>query len=177
MMKKRLLYDNMILKESQITGVMVQYYKACKRELWFYLNQINMNYDNDDIEIGKLIHENSYKREKKEIRLENMVFDFVKNKDEIEVYEINKSSKLTIGVSYQLYFYICTLKKSNINAKGYLVYPKEKKKDEVTLTDELINELKEIMKDIIKISDLQRPPEAINKPYCRRCTYYELCMI
>ena len=32
-----------------ITGVMVQYYVTCKRELWFYCNQINMNYDNDDI--------------------------------------------------------------------------------------------------------------------------------
>lgn len=42
-----------------ITGVMVQYYVTCKRELWFYCNQINMNYDNDDISIGKLIHEKS----------------------------------------------------------------------------------------------------------------------
>ena len=66
-MKKHLLYDIMTIKESEITGVMVQYYKVCQRELWFYLNQINMNYDNDDIDIGRLIHENTYKREKKEL--------------------------------------------------------------------------------------------------------------
>ena len=36
----------------RVTGVMVQYYVACKRELWFFANQINMNYDNDDISIG-----------------------------------------------------------------------------------------------------------------------------
>ena len=47
----------MTMKESEVTGVMVQYYKVCKRELWFYLNQINMNYDNEDIDIGKIIHE------------------------------------------------------------------------------------------------------------------------
>lgn len=167
----------MILKESQITGVMVQYYKVCNRELWFYIHQINMNYDNDDIEIGKLIHENSYKREKKEIRLENLVFDFVKKKDEIEIYEIKKSSKLTIGGSYQLYFYLWTLKKSNINAKGYLVYPKEKKKEKVELTDEIIKELIDITKEIINISKQEKPPKSNNKPYCKKCTYYELCMI
>lgn len=55
----------MIIKESEITGVMVQYFKVCKRELWFYIHQINMNYDNDDIEIGKLIHENSTNEKKK----------------------------------------------------------------------------------------------------------------
>ena len=111
-MKKHLLYDIMTIKESEITGVMVQYYKVCQRELWFYLNQINMNYDNDDIDIGRLIHENSYKREKKEIRLDNLVFDFVKTKNEIEIYEVKKSSKLTIGALYQLYFYLWILKKS-----------------------------------------------------------------
>ena len=167
----------MIIKESEITGVMVQYFKVCKRELWFYINQINMNYDNDDIEIGKLIHENSYKREKKEIRLENLVFDFVKNKNEIEIYEIKKSSKLTIGGSYQLYFYLWTLKKSNINAKGYLVYPKEKKKKLIELNNEIINELNEITQDIIDIAKQKKPPKPINKPYCKKCTYYELCMI
>ena len=35
-----------------ITGVMVQYYKACWRELWFFANQINMDYESEDIEIG-----------------------------------------------------------------------------------------------------------------------------
>ena len=85
------------MKDSQITGVMIQYYKICKRELWFYMNQINMNYDNNDIEIGRLIHENSYKREKKEIRVDNLVFDFIQTKDKLTVFEVKKSSKITIG--------------------------------------------------------------------------------
>lgn len=70
------------MKKEDITGVMVQYFVVCKRELWFYIKQINMNYNNDDISIGKAIHEKSYKRENKEIRIDNIVFDFVKKDNE-----------------------------------------------------------------------------------------------
>ena len=167
----------MTLKKSEVTGVMVQYYKVCHRELWFYIHQINMNYDNDDISIGRLIHENSYKREKKEIRLDNIVFDFVKNQDILTVYEIKKSSKLTIGGHYQLYFYLWTLKNANITARGEVIYPKEKKKEKIELTPEIENEITEIISGIQDISQLKTPPTPQPKPYCKRCTYFELCMI
>ena len=165
------------MKESEVTGVMVQYYKVCQRELWFYLNQINMNYDNDDIDIGRLIHENSYKREKKEIRLDNIVFDFVKKKDILTVYEIKKSSKLTIGGHYQLYYYLWTLKNADIEAIGEVVYPKEKKKEKIELTGEIEEEMRKIVAGIQEISLLKTPPKAESKLYCRKCTYYELCMV
>ncbi len=51
----------------RITGVMVQYYKACWRELWFFANGINMDYESEDIAIGRLIHEKSYSREMRNI--------------------------------------------------------------------------------------------------------------
>lgn len=116
------------MKDSQITGVMIQYYKICKRELWFYMNQINMNYDNNDIEIGRLIHENSYKREKKEIRVDNLVFDFIQTKDKLTVFEVKKSSKITIGALYQLYYYLYTLKKRRYRSKRNVSISKRKEK-------------------------------------------------
>lgn len=117
-----------MMKDSQITGVMIQYYKICKRELWFYMNQINMNYDNNDIEIGRLIHENSYKREKKEIRVDNLVFDFIQTKDKLTVFEVKKSSKITIGALYQLYYYLYTLKKCRYRSKRNVSISKRKEK-------------------------------------------------
>lgn len=104
-----------------ITGVMVQYYVTCKRELWFYCNQINMNYDNDDISIGKLIHEKSYSRENKEVRVDNLVFDYVKKDGCLSIFEVKKSSKLTIGAEYQLYFYLYTMSRFVSEVKGVLV--------------------------------------------------------
>ena len=82
-----------------------------------------MNYNNEDIAIGNLIHEKSYKRESKEIKVDNMVFDFVKTGDDLVIYEIKKSSKLTIGAKYQLYFYLYSLRLLKSNITGILVYP------------------------------------------------------
>lgn len=160
-----------------ITGVMVQYYVTCKRELWFYCNQINMNYDNDDISIGKLIHEKSYSRENKEVRVDNLVFDYVKKDGCLSIFEVKKSSKLTIGTEYQLYFYLYTMSRFVSEVKGVLVYPKEKKKEELKLDDEKIKEIESILEGILHISALEKPPIAKNKNYCKKCSFYELCMV
>lgn len=165
------------MKKGDITGVMVQYFMVCKRELWFYINQINMNYNNDDISIGKFLHENSYKRENKEVRIDNMVFDFVKKGDELVIFEIKKSSKLTIGAKFQLYFYLYNLRLLKQNVKGILVYPKERKNEEIVLTNKIINEMEEIIDGILNISNLNNPPIAEKQPFCKQCSFYELCMV
>lgn len=156
---------------------MVQYYVTCKRELWFFANQINMNYNNDDIDIGRYIHEKSYSRENKEIKMDNMVFDYVKNKDDLTIFEVKKSSSLTIGAKYQLYFYLYSMRNYGKEVKGVLVYPKERKREEVILTDEIIEEMENIIEDIHKIVDLNKPPKAVKKPYCKGCSFFELCMV
>ena len=165
------------MEKENISGVMVQYFLTCKRELWFYINQINMNYNNDDISIGKAIHERSYSRENKEIRVDNMVFDFIKDNDGLTVFEVKKSSRLTIGAKYQLYFYLYNLRLVEPSVKGVLVYPKERKKEELVLDEKIIEEMDEIIEGIIEVSNLKAPPVVENKPYCRRCSFYELCMV
>ena len=160
-----------------ITGVMVQYFVTCKRELWFYINQINMNYNNDDISIGKAIHAKSYSRENKEIRVDNIVFDFIRNSDGLTIFEMKKSSRLTIGAKYQLYFYLYNLRLIETSVRGVLVYPKERKKEEILLDEKIIREMDEILKGIIEISNLTTPPIAEKKPFCKRCSFYELCMV
>lgn len=165
------------MKKEDVTGVMVQYYMLCKRELWFYINQVNMNYNNDDISIGKALHENSYKRENKEIRVDNIVLDFIKHGDDLVIFEVKKSSKLKIGAKYQLYFYLYSLRMLNQDIRGELLYPKERKKEKLILTDEIIEEIENIIEGIIKISNLNKPPFAEKKPYCKGCSFYELCMV
>lgn len=165
------------MEKENISGVMVQYYVTCKRELWFYINQINMNYNNDDISIGKAIHGKSYSRENKEIRLDNMVFDFIKNDDGLTIFEMKKSSRLTLGAKYQLYFYLYNLRLIKPDVRGVLAYPKERKKEEIVLDDDIIEEMERILDGILEVSNLNEPPLAENKPYCKRCSFYELCMV
>ncbi len=161
----------------RITGVMVQYYKACWRELWFFANGINMDYESEDIAIGRLIHEKSYSRERKNINLGEVSFDFVKHGKENIIFEVKKSSRLEEPVRWQLYYYLWYAKKLGKKLKGMLVYPKEKKREIVELTPEIEEELERIREEIPKIVSLPAPPRPEKKPYCRRCTYYELCWV
>ena len=163
----------------KITGVMVQYYKACKRKLWFYANQINMNYEDENISIGRLIHETSYPDERKNIIIDNTIaIDFIKKEGEQLIFEVKKSSKLKIPTLYQVYYYLWYLKnKKEININGMLVYPKEKKREEISLTPEIEKEIEFIVQDIPKILEQKTPPKAENKKYCRKCSYYEFCRV
>ena len=41
--------------EKDITGIMVYYYEVCKRKLWYYYHNINMEQNNENVAIGKFI--------------------------------------------------------------------------------------------------------------------------
>ncbi len=51
--------------ENRVTGVMIYYYFVCKRKLWYFMNEINMESDNENVMLGKLLDENSYRRDDK----------------------------------------------------------------------------------------------------------------
>jgi len=167
----------MIGEKNKITGVMVQYYKSCKRELWFFSHNINMNYEDNNINIGKQIQENSYSKEKKELNLGAINLDVIEENGELCIYEVKKSSKLKEPAKYQLYYYLWFLKKRGIEARGYLRYPSERKKEEVELDEDIIEELEEIVKQIEKIIEMDTPPPPEEKSYCEKCSYYEFCWV
>ncbi|MGC8558918.1 MAG: CRISPR-associated protein Cas4 [Nitrososphaeria archaeon] len=156
---------------------MVQYYVACKRELWFFGNKINMDYESDDIKTGKIIHQTSYPREDKEIEYEGAVFDFVRNDNGVFIFEIKKSSRLREPVKYQLYYYLWYALKNGTRARGIIVYPKERKREQIELDDAMINNIQSIVADIPNVISMKNPPPPIKKPYCRGCAYYNLCWV
>jgi len=161
----------------RITGVMIQYYKFCIRRLWFFAHQINMNYSDENIAIGKLIHEESFERERKNINLGEVSFDFVRTGDDYAIFEIKKSSSLVEPAKYQLYYYLWYAKKLGKELKGVLVYPKEKRREEIVLTPEIEKEIEEIREDIQRIVALPVPPPPVIRAYCKKCSYFELCMV
>lgn len=63
----------------EITGLMVYYYAVCKRKLWYFYNSIDMEQNSGNVYIGKLLDENTYKREEKHINIDNVInVDFIK---------------------------------------------------------------------------------------------------
>ena len=159
-----------------ITGTLIWYYYICKREVWLMAHQIEPAQNNTNIEIGRIIHEDSYQREKKEIRFDNTVIDILGHREgNIIIAEIKKSSKYLPSVTKQLAFYLLQLKEKGINLTGEIRIPQEKKKIKVELTQELEQEIKEICVNIEKIIELSLPPVAEKIHFCGRCGYYEFC--
>jgi len=159
----------------RITGLMVQYYKSCTTELWYLAHGIIPQQEDENLRIGRFIEEQYKKREK----TRNVIVDDSVSIDLLnslgEVVEIKKSKKMNEPKLYQLYYYLLKLKRKGINLQARMVIPIERKTIRVSLTPEIERELEKIEKEIVQIIKEKKPIEPIRKPYCKKCSYYELC--
>lgn len=160
-----------------ITGTQINYYFVCRRKLWLFSKGLAMEHLSDEVFLGKLIGEEAYPRQKKEIFIDECIkLDFV-GEDGI-VHEIKKSSKIEKAHEYQLLYYLFCLKKKGIKiVKGKINYPKLREIKFVLLTSEKEHRLINILKDIEEILSLQSPPDQEKKRMCHKCSYYEYCWI
>jgi CRISPR-associated exonuclease Cas4 len=79
-----------------ITGIMVYYYFICEQRLWYFANQINMEQNSELVQIGKIIDETTYKREKKGILIDNTIKLVYNSKLDKETKIFSYVSKLSI---------------------------------------------------------------------------------
>lgn len=167
------------LIEEKITGTQVAYYIVCKRKLWLFSHQIQMEEFSDYVIIGKIISEESFKRERyKEVNIENLKIDYIKVGNEIIVNEVKKSRKLEESHIWQVKYYIYRLRNLGLNCSyGIIHYPKIFKKIDVEYKEDDTKRIQEALLKIKEIINMEKIPEVINKPYCRRCSYFELCYI
>ena len=47
-------------KTQNVTGTQINYYFICKTKLWLFSHHIQMEHENEDVQIGKLIHDTRY---------------------------------------------------------------------------------------------------------------------
>ena len=43
--------------EERITGVMIYYYFVCQRKLWYFIHEISMEAENENVMLGKLLEQ------------------------------------------------------------------------------------------------------------------------
>jgi len=166
------------LEDKKITGVMIQYYIACKRELWYFFRKIDFNMQDENIRIGKIIHETSYSRESKEVALDFVKFDIIEYKDKIVISEVKKSTKLLEPAKYQLLYYMLILEKiTGKQIEGRLRIPKVRKIQKQELTKETREKFRKIINEIDEIVKKEIPPHPQKKPYCKNCAYLHFCWI
>jgi len=133
-----------------------------------------METESDRVKLGKVVHENSYGRKKKEISIDNkIVLDW--QADGI-IHEVKLTDKMEQAHEFQLLYYIYYLKQKGIeNLKGQIDYPKLRQTQTVELTAEKEAELEKALEEMEKITEAENPPEVEFMNICRSCSYAELC--
>ena len=159
-----------------INGTQINYYFICTTKLWLFSHNIQLEHESDNVKLGKILHDDSFKREK-DYLIDNLInVDFIKLTDCVEIHEVKKTQKMDKSHEYQLLYYMYYLKneKDIENIKGYLDYPKSRKKKEIFLTKEKEDELVKIIEEINEINSKEMPKPQKSK-ICRKCAYFEFC--
>lgn len=166
------------MTEELVTGIMVYYYYVCKRKLWYYIHEIRMEYDNQNVKIGKLLDETAYARDNKHVMIDGIInVDFIKNNRVI--HEIKKSKSIEEAGIMQVKYYLYYLFKKGIeDMTAKIDYPLLKQSISVELNDDDFIILNEVVSEIINIANMEHASYEITpKSICKKCAYYDLCYI
>ena len=153
------------------------YYFVCKRKLWLFCNDISMEDENELVQIGKFIDSSSYASERKHIMInEEINIDFAEYSGVI--HEIKKSRKIEEASVWQLKYYLYYLKQYGVeNIKAKLDYPLMKQTVDISLEEDDEEKIRKILDDIKEIVQAENMPDQLDSNICKKCAYFDLCMI
>ena len=152
--------------EERITGVMVYYYFVCKRKLWYFCHDIQMENasQNENVLLGKLLDESSYSRNQKHINIDDTI-----NIDFQEIHEVKKSKAIEEAGIWQVKYYLYYLKKRGVDiTKAQIDYPLLKKNIEVELSQQDEKQMENIIEHIIQIKKRSTPELEDSKKICKK---------
>lgn len=162
----------------QPTGTHLAYYLTCKRKLWLFHNQIQMEHESELVEEGKLIAETTYldrSRKYTELAIGPIKIDHYDKKNKV-IHEVKKSNKLQIAHKAQVWYYIYILEQAGIQGvTAILEYPKLKQTELVVFDDEARSKLEQWIDDVKWLINSEECPPLEKKSICKSCSYFEFC--
>ncbi|MBW1650087.1 MAG: CRISPR-associated protein Cas4 [Deltaproteobacteria bacterium] len=111
-----------------ITGTQINYYFVCKRKLWLFSHNISMGHTSGLVEIGSIIHKNTYIR--KEMELDGIKIDFFEKNRGI-INEVKKSKAVEQAHIWQLKYYLYHFNKLGIKVKGQIDYSLIRRREQI----------------------------------------------
>ncbi|CAB3395576.1 CRISPR-associated exonuclease Cas4 (modular protein) [Kyrpidia spormannii] len=156
--------------EIRINGTLVWYYAYCPREAWLMSRQMTPDEDDENVVIGRFLHENRQPRGRKEVEVAHSKLDVVRRESgTLVVTEVKKSGRSLKGARMQVLFYLRELKNRGIEAEGELVVPEERRVERVVLTEEDRAKIEETVEELRALLRRETPPPAKRIPACKRC--------
>ncbi|RLF26104.1 MAG: CRISPR-associated protein Cas4 [Thermoplasmata archaeon] len=158
----------------RINATVFYAYQICKREAWLYFHRLNPPQEHPLLDLGRLVHETTYRRLRKEIFVDQLLkIDLFQGE---LVAEVKRSSKHRESARLQLLFYLYYLKREKgLTLKGVLLFPEERKTERVELTSELETRVETMLQEMASALNTDKPPPPVKIPYCRSCSFQEIC--
>jgi CRISPR-associated exonuclease Cas4 len=159
----------------EFTGTEVGYYFICKKKLWWFAHGVEMERESDRVRMGRLVHEESYARRKKELNVDDrIVLDW---REDGCVHEVKLTDSMERAHEMQLLYYLYYLKrrKGVEGLRGQIDYPKLRETKAVELTEEREREVEAALAEMCEIVRSRRAPEVEWMKVCAACSYAELC--
>lgn len=157
----------------RVTGVQMQYYHVCERELWFESRHLEIDRENPTVVRGTEVDETAYERKRRNLHLGMISLDVLDNG---RVVEVKPSSTLAEPARMQLLYYLWYLDRvANVEAEGVLAHPRERKREIVELTSDRVEKVEDAICGIYELTERERPPPAEEKPFCESCAYHDFC--
>ncbi len=156
------------------TGTEVGYYFICPKKLWWFAHGMTMEHTNDRVKMGKLVHEESYARRRKELNIDDrIVLDW---REDNVIHEVKLTDKMEDAHEMQLLYYLYYLKCKGVEGlRGQIDYPKLRETKTVELTEEKERALVQALEEMRRIVESRHAPEVDWMRICARCSYAELC--
>lgn len=148
----------------------------CHRKLWLFSHNISMEQNSGLVEMGKVIHETSYERKRKEIDFDGIKIDFF-DKNRGVIHEVKKSRAVEDAHIWQLKYYLYYFDRLGIYVSGIINYPLIRRTEKVILTDSDKTFIEDVMNRIQELVNKQTPPSPNKKTICKNCSYFELCFV
>jgi CRISPR-associated exonuclease Cas4 len=158
----------------QFTGLEVNYYFICRKKLWWFAHGVTMEQEHDRVKLGKLVHEESYQRRRKELKIDDrIVLDW---REDGIIHEVKLTDKMEAAHEMQLLYYLYYLKLKGVeNLTGQIDYPKLRETKTVELTPDKELEIERALEEMKRIVESKQAPQVEWMKICGSCAYAELC--
>jgi CRISPR-associated exonuclease Cas4 len=157
------------------TGTEVGYYFICVKKLWWFAHGVTMEAESDRVRMGRVVHEESYGRRRKELNIDDrIVLDW---REDGVIHEVKLTDKMERAHEMQLLYYLYYLKywKGVEGLRGQIDYPKLRETKTIELTPEREREIETALAEMRRIVGLPSAPQVEWMKICRACSYAELC--
>lgn len=163
-----------------ITGTHINYFLVCKRKLWLFHHQVQMEHNSELVQMGKLIHESAYPNRNvryEEVEIGGIKVDFYDPKEKV-VHEIKKTSAYEEAHEWQLKYYLFVLQQHGFGeVSGILEYPAHRQTQKVTLAMEDHAQLASMVQQVQILAEQEFCPPITKTKGCKNCAYHDFCFV